>query len=315
MKKFGILLAIIAVLAMAACAYAAPTFLTMGTGSTGGTYYPVGSGFVKIWNDNIKDLKANVQSTGGTVHNIQLMQKKEIEVATADNNYYNAYNGLGKYTGEKHTYLRGMIPLYPEPIQFMVAKGSGIKKVADLKGKRVSIGAVASGTEVTARELLKAAGIDPDKDMRAENLGVGDTGSAFSDKHIDAAIMLGAIGMAGVVEPTTLGLVDIIDVEDELIAKVMKTSPYWYRFTIPANTYRGQTKDVKTYAGPNILIVTESMPEDLVYQMTKTAFAHKADLIAISPQMKYMDESAAKNIMIPLHPGALKYYKEKGVLK
>lgn len=295
----------------------ATTFVTIGTGSTGGTYYPVGAGFANIWTKNVKDMKAGVQSTGGTVHNIQLMEKGEIQAATMDNNYYNAYFGRLKYKGQEknHQHLRGMIPLYPEPIQIMIAKGSGIKKFSDLKGKRISIGAVASGTELTARELLTAAGIDPDKDIKGENLGVGDTGSAFADKHIDAAVMLGALGMAGVVEPTTLGLVEFIDIPDEIINKVLDMSPYWFKFTIPANTYKGQDKPVKTYAGPNIIAVTADLDTETVYQMTKSAFEHKADLVLITPQMNHMLPESATNIKIPLHPGAEKYYKEIGAIK
>lgn len=308
------LLALALILILSSSAMAETTFITMGTGSTGGLYYPIGAGFAKIWN-KIDGLKAGVQSTGGTVHNIQLMDKKEIQVATMDNNYYNAYNGLYKYKGEDHKYIRGMLSLYAEPIQLMVAKDSGIKSLYDFKGKRVSIGAVASGTELTARELLNAAGIDPDKDIKGENLGVGDTGSAFADKHIDAAIMLGSLGMGGVVEPATLGLIEFIDVPTEVITKVLKQSPYWFEFTIPANTYSGQPNPVKTYAGPNIVAVTEELPEDIVYQMTKIAFENKDELVKITPHMADMTPEGAHNIMIPLHPGALKYYKEIGVIK
>ena len=315
MKKI-LCLSMLIVFAFATTAMAATTFVTIGTGSTGGTYYPVGSGFATIWSKYVPNLKANVQSTGGKVHNLQLMEKGEIQVATMDNNYFNAYFGRLKYEGqaEKYKNLRGMIPLYPEPVQIMVAKGSGIKKLSDFKGKRISIGAVASGTELTARELLRAAGLS-EKDIKAENLGVGETGAAFADKHIDGAIMLGALGMAGVVEPTTLGLVEFIDIDDEIINKVLKASPYWFKFTIPANTYKGQTKDVKTYAGPNIITVTAELDTEMVYQMTKSAYEHKADLVLISPQMNHMVPEAAKNIKIPLHPGALKYYKEIGVIK
>ena len=314
MKKV-ILAVLILTFIISSSAMAATSFITIGTGSTGGTYYPVGAGLAKIWTKYVPDLKADAQSTGGTVHNIQLMEKKEIQAATMDNNYYNAYNGLLKYKGQNHKYLRGLLSLYPEPVQIMVAKGSGIKSLKDFKGKRISIGAVASGTELSARELLVAAGIDPDKDIKGENLGVGDTGSAFADKHIDAAVMLGALGMGGVVEPSTLGLVEFLDIPNDIIEKIIKQSPYWFKFTIPANTYRGQPNPVKTYAGPNIITVTAEIPENTVYQMTKTAFEHKKDLVAISSNMQNMTPEGAKNIMIPLHPGALKYYKEIGVIK
>lgn len=243
------------------------------------------------------------------------MGDKEAEMGFMDGLYYFAYTGQGQYEGKAQKYIRALVPLYPEPIQLMVAKGSGIKSVADMKGKRVSIGAVASGTEVTARQLLRLAGIDPDKDIQAENLGVGDTGSAFGDKRIDAAIMVGALGMAGVVEPTTLGLVEFIDVPDELVAAVMAETPYWVPFAIPAGTYHGQDKDVKTYASWNIVTIREEVDEDLVYKMTKALFDKRDDLIAVNSKMASMVEENVKYILIPLHPGAERYYKEVGAIQ
>jgi hypothetical protein len=299
------------ILSMAAGVASAVTFVNIATGSTGGSYYPLGAAMAKIWNDNIDGIKASAQSTGGTVNNIQLMGSGEADAAFMDGLYYYAYLGKGKYEGNPQEYIRALVPLYPEPIQLMVAKGSDIKSLADFKGKRVSIGAVASGTEVTARQLLKAAGIDPDNDIQAENLGVGDTAKAFSDNRIDAAIMVGSIGMAGVVEATTLGIVEFIDVPDEIRDKVIEETPYWVPFTIPANTYKGQEKDVKTYASWNIVAVHKDLDPDLVYQMTKQLFDHKEDLLAVRAKMTTMSEENTKYILIPMHEGAQKYYDEQ----
>lgn len=299
------------ILSMAAGVASAVTFVNIATGSTGGSYYPLGAAMAKIWNDNIDGIKASAQSTGGTVNNIQLMGSGEADAAFMDGLYYYAYLGKGKYEGNPQEYIRALVPLYPEPIQLMIAKGSDIKSLADFKGKRVSIGAVASGTEVTARQLLKAAGIDPDNDIQAENLGVGDTAKAFSDNRIDAAIMVGSIGMAGVVEATTLGVVEFIDVPDEIRDKVIEETPYWVPFTIPANTYKGQEKDVKTYASWNIVAVHKDLDPDLVYQMTKQLFDHKEDLLAVRAKMTTMSEENTKYILIPMHEGAQKYYDEQ----
>lgn len=302
---------VVVILSMAAGVASAVTFVNIATGSTGGSYYPLGAAMAKIWNDNIDDIKASVQSTGGTVNNIQLMGSGEADVAFMDGLYYYAYLGKGKYEGNPQEYIRALVPLYPEPIQLMVAKGSGIKSLEDFKGKRISIGAVASGTEVTARQLLKAAGIDPDNDIQAENLGVGDTAKAFSDNRIDAAIMVGSIGMAGVVEATTLGVVEFIDVPDEIRDKVIEETPYWVPFTIPANTYKGQEEDVKTYASWNIVAVHKDLDPGLVYQMTKQLYEHKEDLLAVRAKMTTMSEENTRYILIPMHEGAQKYYDEK----
>ncbi len=307
--------AALAVLGVLVSGAAAEVFLNIGTGSTGGTYYPVGAAMAKIWNEKIEGMKANAQSTGGTVNNLQLMVDNEAEVGFMDGAYYAAFKGLGKFEGKPMENLRALVPLYPEPVQLMVAKGSGIKTLAEFKGKKVSIGAVASGTEVTARQLLQAAGIDPDKDITPENLGVGDTTGAFGDQRIDAAVMVGALGMAGVVEATTLGLVDFIDVPQDILDKVMQASPYWVPFAIPANTYKGQTNEVKTYASWNILGVKADLDEDLAYRMTKALFENRADLTVVNSKMENLLPENAKYIMIPLHPGAEKYYKEIGAVK
>lgn len=307
--------AALAVLGVLVSGAAAEVFLNIGTGSTGGTYYPVGAAMAKIWNEKIEGMKANAQSTGGTVNNLQLMVDNEAEVGFMDGAYYAAFKGLGKFEGKPMENLRALVPLYPEPVQLMVAKGSGIKTLAEFKGKKVSIGAVASGTEVTARQLLQAAGIDPDKDITPENLGVGDTTGAFGDQRIDAAVMVGALGMAGVVEATTLGLVDFIDVPQDILDKVMQVSPYWVPFAIPANTYKGQTNEVKTYASWNILGVKADLDEDLAYRMTKALFENRADLTVVNSKMENLLPENAKYIMIPLHPGAERYYKEIGAVK
>lgn len=293
----------------------AATFINIGTGTTGGTYYPVGAAMAKIWNTNIKDLKANAQSTGGTAQNIQLIEKGEAEVAFADGLYYFAYLGKGMFDGKPQKHLRALLPLYAEPIHFLVPKGSTIKTIADLKGKRVSTGAVGSGTEATAKTLLRLAGLDPEKDLRCEPLGLSDTSSAMADKHIDAALTVGAVGIAGVVEMSTLGIVDFVDIPADLIKKVGVELPYMIPFTIPANTYKGQLKDVKTFASWNVLIATEKLNEDLAYKMTKALYDHKKDLVTVSPRMESMTSKNISFIQIPLHPGAEKYYKEIGAIK
>lgn len=293
----------------------AATFLNIATGTTGGTYYPVGAAMAKIWNSKIKDLKANAQSTGGTAQNIQLIGKGEAEVGFADGLYYYAYIGKGAFDGNPQAGLRALVPLYPEPIHFLVPKGSAIKSVADLKGKRVSTGAVGSGTEMTAKTLLRLAGIDPDKDVRCEPLGLSDTASAMADKHIDAALTVGALGIAGVVEMCTLGIVEFVEIPDDLVKKVTEEMPYMNPFTIPASFYKGQEKAMKTFGSWNVLIVTEKLPDDLAYQMAKTLFENKGDLTVVSKTMENMDAKNVTNIKIPLHPGAQKYFKEIGAIK
>jgi len=287
-------------------------FLSIGTGTTGGTYYPLGGAMAKIWTDNIPNVTASVQSTGGTIQNIQLMADGQAEIGFTDTKYVHAYHGKGDWEGNPQTWLRGMIPLYPEPTNIVVAKGSGITSLQDLKGKRVSIGAVGSGTESTSRELFSILGIDVNKDIQAFMLGTGDTAKAFQDKQIDAAILVGSLGMSSVVELTSLNLVDFLDVPDEIFDKLYEVNDTWVKFTIPANYYQNQPNPVNTYAAFNILSCHEKLDEDLVYQLTKTLFDNKEELLAVRSTMESMTYENVEKIAIPLHPGALKYYKEMG---
>ena len=310
--RFFIVMAMILVFAGAA---SAATFINIGTGSTGGTYYPVGAGMAKVWNSAIPGMKANAQSTGGTAQNLALLGKGEAEVIFADGLYFFAYEGKGTFEGKPMKELRGLVPLYAEPIHFLVAKGSNIKSIQDLKGKRVSVGAVGSGTEVTVRTLLKVAGLDPDKDIKPENLGLSDTAGAFADKNIDAALTVGALGIAGVVEITTLGTAEFRDIPSDIVAKLGKELPYYLPFDIPANTYKGQTTPVKALASWNVLITTEKLGDEDAYKMTKALYEHKQDILNISTRLASMSPENLKYIQVPLHKGALKYYKEIGAVK
>ena len=292
----------------------AATLISIGTGPTGGTYYPVGAGIAKIWNESVPDVKASAQASGGTRNNIQLMESGEAQVIFADGLHYDAYNGRDSYKGTPKKFMRAIVPLYPEAVHIVVLKGSGIKTIADLKGKRVSVGAVGGSVELTADSLFKNAGINPD-DIKKERLGHSESVAALQDKQIDAAITVGAVGIASVVEPMTLGIVDLISVPNSVIKKKIKETPYFAPLTIPAGSYKGQDKDIKTFSSPNILAVNKNLDDKTVYEMTKSLFQHKKDLTVISARMSAMDPSHVKDIKIPLHPGALKYYKEIGVIK
>ncbi len=299
----------------AAGAASAVQFINIATASTQGTYYPVGVAMAKIWNDHISDFKAGVQTSGGTVHNIQLMESREADVAFMDGVSYPAFMGTGKYEGTPKKFIRAMAPLFPEVLQLIVAKDSGISTFEEFKGKRISIGAVASGTEVMARQLLAVAGMDPEKDIVPERLSIADTAKAFADKRIDGAIFVGSLGVPGVVEMTTLGLVRFIDVPDEYRKKVLEELPAWTSFQIPAGTYPHQDDAVQGYASWNMLTVRDDVPEDLVYEMTKLLYENKGDLVLVAEKMKLMDPENLDQIVLPLHPGAERYYREIGASK
>ncbi len=303
------------VLFLAGSVYAqSRVFISIGTGTTGGSYYPIGGAMAKIWSDKIPNMRATVQSTGGTIQNIQLMADKQTEAGFTDTRYVFAFRGKGlQFEGKPQTWLRGLVPLYPEPTNIVVLKDSGIRTLADLRGKRVSIGAVGSGTEATARELFSVLGMDAAKDIRPFMLGTGETASALQDKRIDAAILVGSLGMSSVVEITSLGLVEFLEVDDATFRALKRVNETWVQFAIPANFYKNQPRAVRTYSSFNILSVRDDLPEDAAYQMTKTLFENKADLVAVRATMENMTLENVHKIEIPLHPGAARYYREMGV--
>ncbi|MDR1395396.1 MAG: TAXI family TRAP transporter solute-binding subunit [Deltaproteobacteria bacterium] len=315
MYKIISALALMLVLAWSGNAPAQEKLINVATGPTGGTYYPVGAAMAKIWTDSIAGVKASAQSTGGTRNNIQLLGDGDAETGFADGLSYDAYNGLNTYDGQPQTFLRTLAPLYPEIIHVMAAKDSGVKTLADLKGKRVSVGAVGGSVAATAKILFAAVGLDLDKDIKVEYLGHGDAVAGFGDRRIDAAIFVGALGIASVVETATLDLADIIPLEPEIIAKVTASVPYFSPYTIAPGSYKGQDQAVATFSSPNILAVHEKVDADLVYNMTKALFDKKTDLVTVAKAMEGMRAEDIALIKIPLHPGAEKYYRELGLVK
>jgi len=290
---------------------AGKVFINIGTGSMGGSYYPVGACMSKIINDNVQGVNCSVQSTGGTIANLQLMKSKEAQMATVDLNASDAYWGMGKFEGDRMPGIRALTPLYPEYIHLMVSKKSGIKSIYDLKGKKISVGAVASGTEVTSKQLLAALGMTFD-DIDVRRLGVGATAQAFKDRQIDGAIMAGGLGMSGVIEVTSLKLVDFVPMPDEVLKKLQAKYSYWMPMDIPAGYYPNQPKAIKQYGDWNFTIIHEDIPEDMVYNITRALYENAEELVLTKEQMKYMKLENLKYIPVPFHPGAQKYYSEKG---
>lgn len=283
MKKLSLILALLTISVFSFSQAHAAQFVNIATGPTGGTYYPVGAAMAKIWTDNIKDVKANAQSTGGTFNNISLLGSGEAEACFADGLYYDAFNGKGRFEGKPQSFMRGVVVLYPEVIHIVVGKDSGINTFADIRGKRVSFGSVGGSVTVTSENLFRAAGMDPEKDLKVEYLGHADSIAAFADKRIDAAVTMGAIGISSVVEPTTIGTVKIISIPKHVIDAMCAKTPYFSPAVIKAGTYKGQGEDITTFSSPNIIAVHEKLDDGLVYEMTKQLLTHKSDLEAVPP--------------------------------
>lgn len=294
--------------------------INLATATTGGVYYPMGNALAQIWSKNVEGVKAAAQSTAGTPQNIDLMRDKEVEVAFAQNGIsYYAYSGTGTYEGKAVPSIRGMLSLYPNVMHMVVRKGAGIKSVADLKGKKFVPGQVASATEVNGREILSVYGLNYQKDkgetnVSADYVGYNEAADLLKDGHTDAVLIAGGLPTSAVMDILATGAGELISLEPEKIEEITTKFPWYYEITIPAGTYPKQDKDIKTVSVSNILITREDLPEDLIYNLCKAVYDHHDDLVAGHKAAEATTlEHALDGMIIPLHPGAVKYFKEQGI--
>jgi TRAP transporter TAXI family solute receptor len=312
-KLFG--LALTAALVAAIPALAQQQFINILTGGTSGIYYPMGNGLSSIYGKAMPTAKVTVQATKASVENLNLLEKGNGEIAfTLGDSLSQAWAGVedaGFKTPLKK--LRTVAGIYPNYIQIVASAESGIKTMADLKGKRVSVGAPKSGTELNARAVFKAAGLSYD-DMKVQYLPFGESVELLKNRQIDATLQSAGLGVASIRD-----LASSIDIVMVAIpqAVVEKTGDAAYIPSIlPANTYKGQTADIPTASVINYLVTHAGVPEATVYTLTKAMFEDLDSLAAAHAAGKEIKlENAAKTPPVPLHPGAEKFYREKGLIK
>jgi hypothetical protein len=300
----------------AAPAAIAPTELVIATGGTGGTYYPLGAGLEKIIGKVAPTVKVSVQSTGASAANARMIGDKTAGLALIQNDVAAfAYKGTEMFAGKPVENIRGVMSWYPETIQFVTLKESGIKSIADLKGKRVAIGAQGSGTMVEALAILNSAGITKDNaDFRYADFA--QVAQELQNKTIDAGFVVAGIPTAAVTELTVSREVNIVDIPDATFQAIKAKSPFFVQASIPANTYKGQDQPVKTVAVLAIIVARADIPTDVIYAITKGTFDNLDILVATHARAKDIKLATANDGMpIPLHPGAEKYFKEKGLIK
>jgi uncharacterized protein len=291
--------------------------IAIGTGGTGGVYYPLGGGLANVLSKYLPGYQATAEVTGGSVDNLKLIGsgQSEIGFSMADA-ALDAFNGQDKFRGNKVA-LRTLMVLYPNRMHVVTVEGTGIEKMSDLKGKRVSTGSPGSATEVMAFRVIEAAGLDKDKDMRRERLGVAESVNAIKDRKIDAFFWVGGLPTAAVTDlgatpGVKIKLVDHADVVEKMNAKY---GTLYVRDVIPARTYPGQDKDNPQSTVWNILVTNDKMSDDIAYKVAKIVFDHKAELVAVHSEAanieyKYQMKTSSP---VPWHPGALKYFAEHGV--
>mgnify|MGYP003408038101 FL=1 len=309
------LLAAAATLAVTTATHAAPVFINILTGGTSGVYYPIGVGLSQIYSDGIPGVKTSVQATKASVENLNLLQAGRGELALAlGDSVDDAKNGV-EDAGFKTplTKLRAIAAAYPNYIQIVASQESGIKTLADLKGKTISVGAPKSGTELNARAIFKAAGLTYEDMGRVQYLPFAESVELIKNRQLDATLQSSGLGMAAIRDLSSVMPLNYIAIPSEVVAKI--GNPAYQSAMIPANTYDGQADAVPTVAITNILVTRADVPDDVAYQMTRLLFENLARLGNSHSAAKDIKlENAARDLPIALHPGAERYYKEKGVL-
>ncbi len=316
-KKWLVSCLAVAVTALAGGVAAQQRTLSIATGGTGGVYYPLGGGLANILTKALPGVQATAEVTGGSVDNLKLIGSGQAELAfTMVDATLDAYKGEDKFKGNKVD-VRALAVLYPNRMHVVSVEGRGVEKMADLKGKRVSTGSPGSATEVMAFRVIEAAGLDKDKDMRRERLGVAESVNAIKDGKIDAFFWVGGLPTAAVTDlGATPGVkIKMIDHADLFEKMNQKYGNLYAPDVIKAGTYPGQDKDNHITTVWNIMITGAKMPEQLAYDIVKTTFDKKADWVAIhreASELKLENQSVGKS-GVPFHPGAIKYFTEQGV--
>jgi TRAP transporter TAXI family solute receptor len=310
---------IAAAIAVAAIFFApgahAQSFINILTGGTSGVYYPLGVAIGKIYSDKIPNVKTQVQATKASVENLILLQQGRGELAfTLGDSLKAAWEG-DEEAGFKSKLdkLRVLGAIYPNYIQIVATSDSGIKTLADLKGKSLSVGAPKSGTELNSRAILAAAGMTYKNIGKVEYLPFAESVDLMKNRQLNATLQSAGLGVASLKDLSTSTEITVVSVPKAIVDKI---GPPFVPAMIPANTYTGQDKDVPTAAVVNYLVTSAAVSDDLAYQMTSLIFESLPELVnahAAGREIKL--ETAATGSPVPLHPGAIRYYKEKGVMK
>lgn len=308
-------LAAAAALAMSVAAHA-DEFINVLTGGTSGVYYPLGVALSQIYGKAIPGAKASVQATKASAENLNLLQAGRGEIAFSLGDALNeAWKG-NEEAGFKAPLkkLRTVAAIYPNYIQIVANADSGIRTLADLKGKRVAVGAPKSGTELNARDIFRGAGLSYKDLGKVEYLPFGESVELIKNRQLDATLISAGLGVAAVRDLATAVKIVIVPISPDVVAKIGESA--YQSATIPANTYGGQAEAVQTVAVQNFLVTHEGVPAETVYRMTKSMFDNLDAMVAAHAAAKSITrDGAAKQPPVPLHPGAEKFYREAGLLK
>lgn len=314
MKRTIIAAFLTALLVPAGATYAA-TNMVLATGGTAGTYYPFGGAMARIWNNKIPGMNVTAQATGASVENVRLVNQKEAELAIVQSDTIDfAWNGKESFkAAQKKMYV--LATLYPEVIQVVVRGDSKATSFADLKGLKIGVGAPGSGTEANFRQLSSIYGFKKE-DISPQYLSFSESAEQFKDNHIDAFLVTAGVPNSAILDIGSQRPIKILSLSADKSAEIVKAYPFLSRYTITANTYKAITTDVNTVAVNAVLIAGSEMKDDVAYALVKALFENQSDLATAHAKGKELTlKTAATGVSIPFHPGALKYYREKGIVK
>ena len=287
-------------------------FVNIATGGTAGVYYPLGGAMAEIFNKNIPGMNASAQSTGASVANINLIKDGKVELALVQNDIaYYAANGTEMFKDKKVEAIQGIASLYNETIQIVTIEGKGIKTVADLKGKRVAVGALGSGTEAYARQIMEIFGITY-ADIKPQYLSFGEAANGLKDGNIDVAFVTAGAPTAAIQDIAAQHKVSLVSVPADKAEALIKKYPFYAKQTIKAKTYPTVTADVQTVAVKAMLVTSSKVDADLVYKMTKAMYTNLDRIKSAHAQGANVQKATALEGMgIKVHAGADKFFKEK----
>lgn len=287
-----------------------PKQMTMGSASIGGVYFVWGGGWAKVISEKI-GIPTNVEVTGGPVHNIQLVSAKQPDLGMVTNApAWEGWHGKGWAKGQTYRDIRALFPMYSSGVHWYALEASGIKTMKDFQGKSVGVGPV-GGTPGTYLPLfIEAVGVKP---RLVVNAGYSDIASQLADKLLDAAGWIGGLPLPSLLELEASHKMHVFGFTDEEAKKICDAHPYFAPYTIKAGTYKSLTKDIEGLAVFNFSICHKDMPEDLAYELVKTAFENKQMLVEAHKAAQEMEIEQVKYTVIPFHKGAIRYYKEKGI--
>ncbi len=313
--------AVLAASLVAAPVAMAQEFITIGTGGVTGVYYPTGGAICRLMNKNRKEsgIRCSVESTGGSVYNINTIRDGELEFGVAQSDWqYHAYNGTSKFKDAgPFEGLRAVFSIHPEPFTVVARADSGIRTFDNLKGKRVNIGNPGSGQRGTMEVLMEAMGWTSDDFALATELKAAEQSAALCDNQIDAMVYTVGHPSGSIQEATTSCDSVLVNVTGPAVDKLVAENPFYRYATIPGGMYRGNPDDVKTFGVGATLVTSDKVSEDAVYWLVKSVFDSFDDFRKLHPAFANLkeEEMIRDGLSAPLHPGAVKYYKERGWIK